>query len=61
MKVTELSREQLIELKQTLIIDRNIAIGNGTSYSELAEADSLVSDEEVFDGWAGIEFFEDQL
>lgn len=45
MNVTELNREQLVELKQTLLTDRNNAKGVGTSYDELANADALVSDE----------------
>lgn len=58
MKVTELTRDQFIELKQTLLIDRNNAQGEGTSYGELAEADSLISDGEVYEGYAGINFSE---
>lgn len=58
MKVTELNRDQLIELKQTLLTDRNNAQGKGTFYGELAEADSLISDEEVYEGYAGIDFSE---
>lgn len=61
MKVTELNRDQLIELKQTLLTDRNNAQGEGTSYGELAEADSLISDEEVYEGYADIDFSEDDF
>lgn len=61
MKVTELSRDQIIELKQTLLTDRNNAQGKGISYGELAEADTLVSDEEVFEGYAGVDFTDDDF
>lgn len=57
MKVEELSREQLVELKQNYLTElsdkRN---GEGVSYWELANADELVSDEEIFDYYAGTDF-----
>jgi len=61
MKVTELSRDQLIMLKQSMLEDRNAANDEGTSYGELAEADNLISDDEAFTTYAGVEFSEDDF
>ena len=43
MTVHELTREQLIELKQHMLCEQG-----SPSYGELADADELVSDETVF-------------
>lgn len=61
MTVRELNREQLIELKGRYIDDRNAEKGEGTSYQEYAEADYLVSDEEIFTAYDGTEFVEDDF
>ena len=57
MKVTELNRDQLVQLKQDYLCDiadkRN---GESPSWYEIANADALVSDKEVFDYYAGIDF-----
>ncbi len=47
MKFDELSRAQLIELKQRILYDRNVAGGMETSWGELVNADALVSDAEA--------------
>ena len=62
MKVTELNREQLIELKQnylTEIMDRRT--GESPSLGELAEANETVSDEEIFKFYADTEFVPDDF
>lgn len=62
MKVTELSREQLAELKQNYlceICDRRT--DETPSYGELAAADATVTDEEVFRYYAGVEFTADDF
>ena len=61
MNVRELSKDQLLELKQSILTERNYANGEGTSYGELAEADSLVSDEEVFAMYDGTVFSDDDF
>lgn len=61
MTVRELNREQLIELKGRYIDDRNAENGEGTSYQWYAEADSLMSDEEIFTAYDGTEFVEDDF
>ena len=65
MNVTELSREQLIELKQTYLMEledcgehENVI---GTSWNELANADELIPDDIVFDKYTGIIFTDDDF
>ena len=47
MKFDDLKRDQLVELKQRILFDRNAAEGRGTSWGELIAADELVSDAEA--------------
>jgi len=61
MKVTELSRAQMVELKQRIIEERNERNGEGTSYGELADADAIVSDEEVVAAYGDTEFTPDDF
>jgi hypothetical protein len=56
MKVTELNKSQIVELKQKIIEERNEANGEGTSYGELADADAIVSAEEVVAAYGDTEF-----
>ena len=69
-KVTELSRAQLRELKKAFMIelvnDESYAgfFGvdhNEPSWGELANADSMVSDETIYNHYAGTSFTEDDL
>ena len=57
MDVHELNREQMIQLKQAILCERDA----GTSYGELAAADELVTDEEVFMQYGGTNFVEDDF
>ena len=43
MKVTELNREQLIQLKQRYLTDWYDSLGGSPSYGELADADALMN------------------
>lgn len=52
MKVTELSREQLEELKSRYYMERNESV----SYGELACIDELVTDEEIFKEYDYVDF-----
>ena len=58
MTIDELSRDQLLELKQDYLAERNAAKGEGTSYGELADADVLVGDDELRAAYEGTEFTE---
>ena len=57
MKVKELSREQLIELKQNYLSTLN----EDCSYDDLADADNKVSDEEIFEVFGFTEFVPDDF
>ena len=52
MKVRELNREQIIELKQNFLC----TLPEQPSWGELADADSLVDDETIFDLHEGTDF-----
>ena len=52
MSVKDLTREQLIELKQRYYTERN----ENVSYGELADIDNLVSDNEIFEEYGHITF-----
>ncbi len=62
MKVKELNRDQLTELKGKYL-DSKIyeEEKRGASYGELAQADELVSDSEIFEEYAGIDFVNDDF
>lgn len=55
--VKELSREQLTQLKQGYYMQLHETV----SYSELAAIDELVSDEEMYEEYAGVEFVPDDF
>ena len=61
MDVRDITRDQLDELKQRMICDRNEEKGEGTSWGELASADDLISDAEVFEEFGGVVFSEDDF
>lgn len=57
MKVQELNRNQLEELKERYYIERN----ENVSYGELSNINNLVSDEEIFNEYGHINFVEDDF
>lgn len=57
MKVNELGRTQLIELKERYYISKN----ENVSYGELADIDNIITDKEIFEQYEGIEFVEDDF
>lgn len=57
MSVHELNREQMICLKQSILCDRDIT----TDWLALAQADNIISDEEVYNEYSGIMFTEDDF
>lgn len=61
MYISELNRDQLTELKQSYLIQQNEETGDGTSYDELARADSIISDEVIQEAYSGINFTEDDF
>ena len=62
MTVRELNREQLIQLKQKFIDGKCLEEdGIGASFEELANADILISDEEITSEYEGHNFTEDDF
>ena len=57
MSVYELSKNQLIELKQNFLFKRDENI----SYDKLLDAEIIVSDEEIFNEYGNVEFSEDDF
>ena len=57
MKVNELNRIQLTQLKQAMLVEQL----NNVSYGELAYVDQLISDTEVMLKYYGYEFVEDDF
>lgn len=57
MKVTELARDQLTELKERYYMERNDSV----SYGELANIDELVTDAEIFEEYDYVDFVEDDF
>lgn len=70
MDVTELSREQLVELKQNYLYSiadcgnysevLNVDY-NEPSYSDLLNADDIVPDDVAFDYYSGLIFYDDDF
>ena len=58
MTVYDLNRDQLIELKQNYYSE---TYNNNPSYDELADVDNLVSDQEIYDEYAGTDFVPDDF
>lgn len=61
MTVYELNREQLNVVKQDLITNRRLEEGRTPYMSELADADELISDEEVFESYKDVFFVEEDF
>lgn len=56
MTVYDLNRDQLAELKQHYLTEQMDARGESPSWGELADADDIISDEEIYDAYAGTIF-----
>lgn len=61
MSVKELNRNQLMLLKQSYLIQGNERNEGMTYWSDLADADEIVSDELIYDEYAGYDFSEDDF
>lgn len=62
MSVEELNKEQKIILKGRLLDERlNETEGRGASYGELAMADELITDEDLFAEYSGVDFVEEDF
>ena len=57
----ELNREEINELKSTYLTELNATYGRGTSYGELAEAETIISDESIHEKHEGTLFSDDDF
>ena len=57
MTVYDLSREQLRQLKQRHLMEQ----GASLSWGELADIDSVISDEEIQEAYEGTDFVEEDF
>ena len=57
MSYDELNRDQILALKQNYLVRTQ----DGVSYNELAEADNLVSDEELEQEYKNVNFVEEDF
>lgn len=58
MKVKELNRQELIELKQNYYCNE---LGNSASYEEFADIDNIITDEEIFNFYDYVDFVKDDF
>ena len=61
MKLKDLNDDQRLQLKQDLLSRRMDEKGEGISYDELADADTLVTDEELEAEFGDTEFVPDDF
>lgn len=62
MHVSELNKEQLLELKQNYLDEHLIEVeGRTASMNELADADELIGDDIIYDAYANTDFEEDDF
>ena len=61
MTLKELNSDQRLQLKQDILTRRMDAKGESPSYGELADADNLVSDQELEAEFGGTEFSPDDF
>ena len=61
MNVHDLTRDQLVELKEQYLVDWYDSYDQHPSYQELADADSIIPDGLVYDYFDGIEFTADDF
>ena len=57
MKLNELTPDQKLQLKQSYLCEHE----DNVSYGELAEADTLVTDDELEEAYGDIDFVEDDF
>lgn len=58
MSISELTQEQKITMKQNLLMERYDERGETPSWGELADADTLVTDEEIEAEYGAVDFVE---
>ena len=61
MTVYELNRDQLEELKANYLMEKTDERGESPSWGDLADADNIISDHEIFAVYDGTEFSNDDF
>lgn len=61
MTVYELNAEQFSQLKQNYLCEKYFAEDKFPSWGELANADELITDEEIYEAYEGVCFVEDDF
>lgn len=61
MKITELSHEQLTQVKQNYYTQKQAEKGEGVSYGELIQIDELITDAEIIKAYSGVCFVPDDF
>ena len=61
MTIRELTPEQLHQVKESYLIQKRDEAGEPCYMSELADADNLISNDEIYREYEGISFTEDDF
>ncbi len=61
MTINELTREQLMQVKQNYYTQKQAEAGQGVSYGELATINELVTDAEIYAAYEGVTFTPDDF
>lgn len=61
MTIKELTPEQLHQVKERYLVQKRDEAGEPCYWSELAEADNLISNDEIFEAYEGYFFTEDDF
>lgn len=62
MSVYELNKDQMIELKQRYLDNHLLEVKDrSASYGELADADEIVSDDDIYRNYGGFDFVDDDF
>lgn len=61
MTIEELNREQLVELKQHFICESNEENNEKSCWSDMADANEIVSDETIMAVYSGYDFSNDDF
>lgn len=61
MTVRELNRDQMIQLKQNYIIEKNAKRNKPVFYTDLSWVDDIIDDDLMFDIYGSVEFSEDDF
>ena len=61
MRIEELTREQLAQVKGRYYTEKQAEKGEGVSYGELVSIDDLVTDAEIFAAFGGVDFVPDDF